>query len=457
MRVEPEDIDGTIGGRAEGRAAGSVQGRFGPVLAGWAAVALFLALVGRFWHPYYGFTRFLQMGDSQAALAVPEMRGRPVFVYPGGNGYDGALYAQIAFHPLLGSPDLKRAMANVPYRARRILGSALAWAFAGGNPERIANLYACLNLVVWLLLAALVWRLLPVRDWPGWTAWAGFMFSAGALDSVRLALTDLPAVALVGAALFLAERGRPRRGLAALALAGLARETSLAYAAGWWEGPPGSAGAWRRNIARTLAAALPLAAWMAYVRWKEGPAPQGFGNFGWPAAGFARKAAAIAGAFRGRDGFFWLHATTALALVGLSVQAAYLLIVPFRNPAAIRPKSVRAAPADRRGRIRGAMADPWWRAGIVGVALMTVLGRAVWAGDPGAAMRVLLPMSLAFAVTAVRRNAGAVWIVAGSLTVCSGVLALIHVPADPRELAAGRAAGRAYIFELDGGWYGREA
>ena len=60
-------------------------------------------------------------------------------------------------------------------------------------------------------------------------------------------------------------------------------------------------------------------------------------------------------------------------MIGLTIQAAVLLIVRvWRNP--------------------------WWRAGMGSVMLMVVLGPAVWEGLPGAATRVLLPMTFAFNV-----------------------------------------------------------
>src|SRR5215210_2697666 len=110
--------------------------------AGVLAVLAFLVLVARFWHPYYGFTKFVQLDAADARSGIHEIREYPVFVYEGFNGYDGAAYTQIAFHPLLGSTELQPALGNVPYRARRILGSALAWVIAGGEPARIANVYA---------------------------------------------------------------------------------------------------------------------------------------------------------------------------------------------------------------------------------------------------------------------------------------------------------------------------
>ena len=100
--------------------------------------------------------------------------------------------------------------------------------------------------------------------------------------------------------------------------------------------------------------------------------------------------------------------------------------------------------------------DPWWRIGLVGVVMMMLLGTAVWECNPGAATRVLLPMGLAFTVLAVRQRAAWPWLLAGCLSVFSGVLALWHVPQDPRELGAGRFDHGTYVVRLESGWYGRE-
>src|SRR3954468_14633873 len=107
--------------------------------AGLAAVAAFAVLAGRFWHPYYGFTKFLQLDEADARNGIHEIREHPVFAYEGFNGYDGAAYAQIAFHPLLASTKCQPALETFPYRPREFLGSPLAWVLAGGNPATIAN------------------------------------------------------------------------------------------------------------------------------------------------------------------------------------------------------------------------------------------------------------------------------------------------------------------------------
>jgi hypothetical protein len=394
-------------------------------------VAAFLVLAGRFWHPYYGFTKFVQLDEADARSGIAEVRENPVFVYEGFNGYDGAAYTQIAFYPLLDSPELKTAVGNVPYRARRILGSALAWLLAGGNPARVASLYAGLNIAVWLILAIVLWRLLAVNDARSWVAWAGVMFSAGALHSVRLALTDLLAATLAVAAVGLGERGRAGCSLGVLAAAGLARETALAAVVGLWRGPWLALRPWLSNTIRAVVVAVPLALWILYIRWKAGPADQGFGNFTWPVVAWVEKWGATFGDYARHPDFRWLNTTTLLALIALTAQAVFFL---------------------RCRRIE----NPWWRVGVTGVAMMALLGTSVWEGHPGAATRVLLPMGVAFSVLAVRERAGWGWLMAGGLTVFSGVQALWHVPDDPRELGAGGFSSGAYVAKLSDGWYGVE-
>lgn len=399
--------------------------------AGLAFVVGFAVLAGRFWHPHYGFTRFIQLDEADRRDGIHELCEYPIFWYPGFNGYDGAAYAQIAFHPWLDSSELKPALGNLPYRARRILASALTWLLAAGDPARIAATYAALNLGVWLLGAVLLWRILPVVDARGLALWAGWMFSAGALHSVRLALTDLLAATLVTTAVWCSEKGRSRTALAILAAAGLARETALTAVVALWRGPWNDPRRWYRQAGQAVLAALPLLGWIIYVRWKAGAADQGFGNFTWPIIGWMEKWSEIATDFSRHPEFRMLVGSTLLATIALTVQAAYLL---------------------RRPRVD----DPWWRLGLAAIVLMGMLGTSVWEGQPGAATRVLLPMGAAFAVLAVRDRASWLWVLGGSLTVFSGVLALWEVPPAAREIGAGRLRGGSYVATIEEGWYGLE-
>lgn len=349
-----------------------------------------------------------------------------MFVYRDTGGYDGFFYAQIAYHPTLAAPELPRAVDGLAYRGRRILAPLLAWALALGKPAWIAHVYSLLNVAAWLLLAAYLWRILAVRDVRGWIAWAGVLFSAGALSSVRLALTDLVALTALAVAMFAAERGRPTAAIGALAAAGLTRETSVFALPGLWERPWLS---WR-NVARSAAAVAPLAAWIGYIRWRIGPGGAGPRNLGWPLAGWVEKWRLTFTDLRtaGEVALMW---TTILATLALTIQAVYLVAHP---------------------QVR----DRWWRLGAAYVLLFVVLGTAVWEGYPGAATRVLLPMTLAFNVLAARNRSSLAWLIAGNLAIGSGLLALKDVPRDPTELAAVRARGTACVARLGEGWYGRE-
>jgi hypothetical protein len=399
-------------------------------LAGLAAVALFLVLIARFWHPVYGFTALLQLDGSNDDTKISAFRELPVYVYRNTGGYDGLYYAQIAYDPSLRNPELKPAVDNLTYRARRILPPALAWLLAGGQPQWIVYVYACLNIAAWLALAVVLWRLLTVTDFRGWLAWIGVLFSAGALGSVRLALTDLVALAILAIGMWALERARPRTAVALIASAGLARETSLLALAGLLRRPWFS----RANAARIVGAAAPLGLWLAYLSRREGPAHPAWNNyFELPVAGLLHKwSASFADALHGNPDHRVLMWATVLSTFALTAQLAFVI-------------------CHRR------TDDPWWRLGAAYGGLMLCLGTAVWEGQPGAATRVLLPLTLAFNILAVRTRASLAWLVAGNLTVASGLLMLKDVPDDPHELAGTRVGAIKLAVETPAeGWYGVE-
>lgn len=395
-------------------------------LAGLTGVVLFLLLIARFWHPLYGFTAFYQLDAANDAVKIPALRAAPVFVHRDTSSYDGLYYAQIAQDPTLRDPALPAAMDDFPYRARRILAPALAWLLGAGQPRAIIHAYSLFNVAAWLALAALLWRLLAVRDARGWLAWAGVLFSAGTLGSVRLALTDVLAVTLIAAALFAAERWRGRLAVMLLAASALARETAFLAVAGLCKPPWFSA----KNVTRIVLAAAPLAAWLGYVRWRIGAGNPGWGNFDFPGAGLVGKLgdAAIALGTVADQPLAW---STFLATLAIAAQAAFILA---------RPR----------------VADRWWRVGAVNVALMFLLGSAVWEGFPGAATRVLLPLHLAFNILAHRTRAPLIWLLAGNLSVFSGLLALRDIPRDPTELVAQRLGDTVAVVRFENDWYGRE-
>jgi hypothetical protein len=394
--------------------------------AGIAAVAFFLMLVARFWHPTYGFTSFIQLDTGSAERMIPALRDLPIYTYPEQGGYDGVYYAQIACDPTLRNPEFVPALDNFSYRARRILPSALAWMFGAGQPRWIVQIYPLINVAAWLALAWLLWRLLDVDDWREWLAWFGVMFSAGALFSVRLALTDLASLAIMAGAFHAIEAGRHSLASNLLAAAALARETALAAFAGFARRPWLSS----QNVLRALAVAAPLAVWLAYVRMRAGVIDQGWGNFTLPVAGLVEKWRAALVSLRtvNDQTLAW---TTLLATAGLTVQGAFIL--------------TRWRPDDR-----------WWRVGAAFAALMLCLGTVVWEGYPGAATRAVLPLTLAFNIVACHTRASLAWLLAGNLTVFSGLLALRDVPHEWRDFTSVHANDTTVVARLDAGWFGIE-
>ncbi len=395
-----------------------------------AGVALFLGLMVRFWHPVYGFTSLLQLDPPFAEREIAAFREYPVFVYDVPGPYDGLQYAQIAYHPLLDAPELKTAVDLIDYRSRRILLPATAWLLAAGRPAWIANVYASLNIVCWLVLAALLWRVLPVDGPRPLLVWAATLFSAGPIGSVRCALTDLPAATLVVAAVWAAERARPRAAVAWLAAVGLTREAALVAWPGLWNGPWKSPGAIARNLLRGALAAAPLALWLVYVRSRVGMEVQGWESFAKPGTGwFAAVRGYVDQVVAGRDlPFSWV---SLLAVLSLTAQCVFI--------------ALRRQPGDR-----------WWRVGAAHVVLLLMLGPVFWDGFPVGALRVLLPLSLACNILIARTRAPMPWLLACNLSIISAFIAVQQIPHNRVEIGATRHGAIAGVVRVGAGWYGRE-
>lgn len=357
-------------------------------------VAVFLWAVAHFFDPKTGFTSLISIGDILNGSKVTALRQMPHHVYEDSAGYDGAYYAQLALHPTLDNPELQKAIDNLPYRARRILFCWTAWLLGLGQPAWVLQAHALLNVLCWFGLGALLLRWFPPDSWGNFLRWFGVMFSHGVCMSVRHSLVDGPSLLLVALALTALEKGRVKTGGVVLALAGLGKETSLLAAAGIAEPPWRS---WRNIVRHAVAAlliALPLLAWMGYVRWKFGPADDpGLGNFTLPLVGLAEKYAAALAMF-GREEDPWLSWGTLASVIALTLQMLFFL--------------VRWQPADR-----------WWRVGVVFAIMMLFLGTPVWEGFPGAFTRVLLPMSLAFNIVVPRDRRWLPLLIAGNLSVIS--------------------------------------
>lgn len=153
-----------------------------------------------------------------------------VFVTLGGEGtegYDG----QFTYH-IARDPGGAAALIDVPaYRYQRILLPLLARLLALGQPALIPWALVAINLVALILSTALLGRLLSAQGVSRWYALVYGLFP-GVLMSVRLSLAEPLAYGLAIGALWLHTHERRWAAFGLLALAALAKETTLLFGAG---------------------------------------------------------------------------------------------------------------------------------------------------------------------------------------------------------------------------------
>jgi hypothetical protein len=109
-----------------------------------------------------------------------------------------------------------------------------------------------------------------------------------------------------------------------------------------------------------------------YLKTRGLPADMsGARKIGLPLAAYLEKLVSTIGALRrGADHYVWFS-----LLSGAAPTAQAAVLAAYRN-----------------------WSSPWWRLGAAYALLGLVRGPAVWEGHPGAAARVLLPMTIAFNV-----------------------------------------------------------
>ena len=359
-----------------------------------ASVVLFAAGIAMFHDPETGFTSFIYFNAHLQDRLVPALRDVSLHFWQG--GYDGQFYAQLAVDPLLLDPATIDALDNPSYRARRILFSWTAFLFGLGQPHWIVHAYAIQNAVFWIVVALLLMRWFPPRDFQSFCLWFGCLFSQGAIFSVVRAVPDMPSLLLLVLAVLAVERGKTSRAAALVGLAGLAKETNLLWSAVLCGPAALRRYSWRELCVGALLIAAPLALWMFYS-WSADAASgstMGTRNFALPFTGYLTAWGVTLSELRegpSSDAWFKL-----LALTSLGTQAVVL--------AASR-----------------AWTSAWWRAGIATCALMVVLGPAVWHGYPDAATRVLLPMTVAFNAVLPRNRWFWPVFVLGNLTIINGL------------------------------------
>ncbi len=358
------------------------------------AVAVFAWSVAFFYLPGQGFTYMILFGTKEHARYLPELKAVNHYERDDSPGYDSQWYAQIAMHPNLGDPALRKAVDSLPYRARRILFIWLAWVLGGGDPARALNVYAAQNIVCWFILAALLLRWFPPINWGNCFRWMAVLYSFGLIFSVAGALLDGPALLLTVVAMMLLESGRPWTGAVVMGLCGLGKDTSILCGAALRPPELRRPRTWAPWLAQEALVLLPLAAWMVCLRlWLGSGDDVGARNFARPFAGLVNKLQdTLAGLLAG--GYPNPEVTRLDLLVFIGLLAQFFFFV-----------------------LRRRWHEPWWRVGACYAVLMVFLGDAVWENYPSAASRVLLPMTLAFNILVPRKGLWPILLVAGNLGV----------------------------------------
>lgn len=336
-------------------------------IAALLATAFVLGMVALRWDSRTGFTSLLSFGGPKWEQRLTVLQALPV-AKDAGTGYDGQFGAQLAISPDPRSPEVQAALDNPPYRSRRILLPWTAHLLGRGDAWATLQIFALQNVVLWLLVAGLTARAVRVAsDHRAVATWLACLLTLGALDSVRLSLTDLGAVALLLLAVELLGRGSSWGAAAALALAGLARETSVLAVTVLW---PKARTKIARAAAQMVLAVLPLAVWVGWL-YQVLPHAGALGNdnFSWPGVSFVRHCILCVRQIAAGNG----DSRYTLGLLGalsLGYQSVSLLLRP-------RPASL------------------WWRMGLPFALLCWVVGDPVWSGY-WAAARALLPMTFAY-------------------------------------------------------------
>jgi hypothetical protein len=340
-----------------------------------------------------GATSFIRFGSKFEARSLSALKQVPHRVDPDSYGYDGQFYAQIALSPGLADPELRTAMDNLPYRARRILFSWTAWLLGLGQPAWVIRAYAVQNVLFWLAGSLLLLRWLPPTSWFNFGRWATLLFSAGWLASVTAALLDGPALVVLLLGAWLIDRGRPNFGAAILGLSALGKETNVL--AGWTSVVPlDRAAPIKTFLVRGLLLITPLVAWFGYVYWQVG-ASSGKRNFALPFEGLVGKVGEICREVeqQGWPAHEWM---SVLCFASLTVHLGYFLV-------------------------RWQWSQLWWRLGLPYAILGICLGSAVLEGFPGAYCRALLPLLAAFNLSLKPTKTGWMLLVLGNLGVAQGV------------------------------------
>jgi hypothetical protein len=361
-----------------------------------ASVALFYVSMRQYYHRRTGFTMLINFGDTFYDRSLPQLKKIPHFTFPNSGGYDGQWYAQLAMVPLLRDRAIDEAIDTPPYRARRILFSWTAYLAGFGQPAQILKAYALQNIVAWYALAFLLLRWFPPTTPRNVAPWFGCLFGAGIALSVRNALLEGPSMLVLVLAIIAVERGRTWTGTIVMALSGMGRETNMLGGGLLVDGIPRT---WRQalKLAGMLALMVaPFFLWSLYVRSVyprfsySNPA-----SFGLPFVAYAQKWASTVSELASA-GWNSYARFSLVVLLSMTTQAVYLLW-------------------------RREWKSPWWRMGVVYALFMPLLSPLVWEGYPGAAVRVMVPMTFAFNVLVSKDRWFWPLVIFGNLSILDGL------------------------------------
>jgi len=338
-----------------------------------SVVLLFLYGTATMWEPGRGFTKIIHFGTSFAGQQLPAIKTLPLVLAPG-SGYDGQFYAQLAVNPDVRSPEVRAAMDDPRYRGQRILLPVLAHVIGAGEPWWILQIYALLNVGCWAVFAWLLHGLTAARGHAGVLIWVVGMLSLAVLESVHMALTDLPAALFIVASLMCVQRDWLWRAGLFLSLAGLVRETSLLAALALFPLTWRDHTAWQRRLGPFLLAILPACCWYLFLR-NSMPSTEplgGVANFDWPGLALLRQINLCAATII-QGNAHYRHFFAPIAAAGFAYQSFFVLRTTTTKPTA------------------------WAFMGAPFAVLFWFLGGNVWEGY-WAVARACLPMTIAYSL-----------------------------------------------------------
>jgi hypothetical protein len=231
----------------------TTPGRTAAAAAAFYAAFTITALAQHGWNPLW----FVWIGERYAS-GVPSGR----------TGYDGQFVYYIARDGWAAAPHLD----NPPYRFQRIVYPGLVRVLSGGDPAAVAWLMLAVNYAAIVVTTWLLARWLRDHRQPLWYGLAYPLF-VGTFLAYSRDLTEPLAYGLAAAALLLWLSERRPAALILFAAAGLARETTLLFAAGAALAELAS-----RRPGRVLAlacTALPLLVWQLLLAARFGGMPLG--------------------------------------------------------------------------------------------------------------------------------------------------------------------------------------